>query len=88
MMYCPGTTTFQARFFTSGDYGITYGTVEEIVWFLFGAPELIQNYNDCMISLANVHGNWGDFRGMRETLNFLVDVRVSLARLRGEKYLS
>lgn len=88
MMYCPGTTTFQARFFSTEDHGITYGTVEEIVWFLYNLPHLIQDYNDGMISLANVHGSWGDFLGMRETLNFLVDVRISLARLRGENHLS
>lgn len=88
MMYCPGTTTYQARFFQTEDHGITYGTLEEVVWFLYNLPHLVQDYNDAMMRLANVHGNWGDFKGMRDTLNFLVDVRVSLVRLQGRLHIS
>jgi hypothetical protein len=41
-----------------------------------------------MLSLAVNHSRWGDFRGMRETLNYLVDVRVRVAELRGERHLA
>jgi len=77
------------RFYSSDDEGITYGTVEEIAQFLHNrSNEVLVSYCESMISLASVHATWNDFRGMRETLNFLVDVRIRVAELRGESHLS
>ncbi len=77
------------RFFNSDDEGISYSTVEEIAQFLYRRSNaVLVSYGGSMISLASVHCTWGDFRGMRETLNFLVDVRIRVAELRGEEHLS
>jgi hypothetical protein len=80
--------TNHERFFSTGDEGITYTNVLEIARFIYDMPHRIQDYTDSMVSLANVHAAWGDYKGMRETLNFLVDVRVTVAELRGERHLS
>lgn len=75
-------------FYRHGVESISYNNVLEISLFLTKHPGAIQAYTVAMTDLANVHAACGDYRGMRETLNFLVDVRVQVAELRGEKYLS
>lgn len=79
------------RFYRLGNIGISYNTVEEIAKFLTTAPVpeiATYEYSEGMIQLANVHAAWGDYKGMRENLNFLVDVRIRVAELRGEKHTS
>lgn len=76
------------RFYSCGGEGITYSTVDEIAWFIYPSKTAIQEYSESMIALANVHAAWGDFKGMRDNLNFLVDVRIKIAELLGENYLS
>jgi hypothetical protein len=79
--------TNHSRFYSTGDEGIVYNTVEEIADFIYDMPHKVEEYSESMVSLANVHAAWGDFRGMRETLNFMVDVRVRVAELRGQSHL-
>jgi hypothetical protein len=79
--------TNHTRFYSTGDEGITYNTVEEIADFIYDRPHKIEEYSESMICLANVHAAWGDFRGMREVLNFMVDARIRVAELRRESHL-
>lgn len=75
--------------YDSGNASIAYNTIEEIATFLLAHTEIgIYEYSESMIKLANVHAAWGDYKGMRETFNFLVDVRIRLAELREERHLS
>lgn len=77
------------RYFSGDVEGISYTTVEEISQWLFKQPEIVTyEYSESMIRLANVHAAWADYKGMRENLNFLVDVRIRVAELRGENHLS
>lgn len=68
-------------------HGFEYDTADEMAAFLHAHPEEIAPYTASAYRLADGMGAWGDYRGMRGVLNMLVDVRVALAKLRGEKHL-
>lgn len=76
------------RFFRSFDDVILYNTVEEISQWLSKRPGLIPDYQSGMLRLADQHAYWNDYRGMRENCDFLVDVLIRVAVLRGEKHLA
>lgn len=67
--------------------GIAYDTPDEMAAWLLEHPQEAGAYMESQYDLAAMMGNEGDFRAMRECLNFLVDVFVALAKLKGEKHL-
>lgn len=74
-------------FTASSGIGITYDTQDEMAAWLLEHPQEAPAYRQSAYDLANMFGNEGDYRGMRELLNFMVDVFVALAKLKGDKYL-
>lgn len=80
------TPVLPKRYFRSGHSTICYNSVHEIALFLWALPECLPDYTESMYSLAAVHAAWGDFAGMRETLNYLVDVRIRIAELRDQDH--
>lgn len=75
------------HFYHGDGIGITYNTPGEAAAWLFAHTAHIDGFTQSMFNLAAVFGHWGDFKGMRETLNLLVDVLAELATLKGEDIL-
>lgn len=66
------------RWYTNGDESIAYDTAYEIAAFLYRRQHLIQDYRLTAYGLAETCAAWGDWKGMRESLNFLVDVMEAI----------
>ena len=67
--------------------GVTYDTSAEMAAWLLEHPQETAAYRQSAYDIANMFGDVGDYRGMRKCLDFMVDVFVALAKLRGNKYL-
>jgi hypothetical protein len=76
------------RFYQTENVSIAYDTVEEISQWLVQRPQHIAGFQESMLGLAVGCSQWGAFRTMRDTLNFLVDVRIRVAELREERHLA
>lgn len=66
------------RYFRAGEIGLAYETVDGIAAFLRANPQHIEVYQASMVDLARAHQAWGDYQGMREEFNFLVDVLMQV----------
>lgn len=72
----------KSRWFSAGDgHGFDYETAEEVAAILVEHPDWLASYKETMYALAANFEAWHDYKGMRETLNILVDVLVELAQL-------
>lgn len=78
---------YRNSFTARSGLGISYDTPDEMAAWLLEHPQEAPAYRQSAYDLANMFGDAGDYRGMRELLNFMVDVFIALAKLRGEKYL-
>jgi hypothetical protein len=76
------------RFYNGGPCvgSITYTTAEEIAAWLY-EHDVVEAYMQSTYDLATMLADLGDLKGMRENLNFLVDVLSALAKLAGQKVL-
>jgi hypothetical protein len=76
------------RFYNGGPGvgSITYTTPEEIAAWLY-EHDNVEGYIQSTYDLATGLADLGDLKGMRENLNFLVDMLSALAKLTGEKVL-
>ena len=75
------------KFYNAGDgESISYNTVDEIADWLTARPEHVTGYRDTMFGLAANFHAWGDYVGMRETLNFIVDVLIAVDERTGRTH--
>jgi hypothetical protein len=78
------TTTY---YYQTETMTIAYQTPEDIIPFLIQRPELVPSYINTMERLARTMHAWGDYRGMREIYNILVDVLIGVKKAQGENIL-
>jgi hypothetical protein len=78
------TTTY---YYQTETMTIAYQTPEDIIPFLIQHPERISGYINTMERLARTMHAWGDYRGMREIYNILVDVLIGVKKAQGENIL-
>jgi len=79
-------TDARKHFYNTPDGGIQYDTADEMAAWLLAHPMEIDEYSLSMWRLAQSVASWGDYATMRSTLNLLVDVMITLAKLRGETH--
>lgn len=78
----------KSHFFSAGkEGGFEYETAQEVAAILMEHPDWLPSYKETMYALAANFEAWHDYKGMKETLNMLVDVLVELAQLNKVSHL-
>jgi hypothetical protein len=66
---------------------VTYDNPLEMALWLLQHPDELDNWHSSMYRLASQQAAWDNYRGMRDVLNWLVDVLAARAKLNGNTVL-